>query len=379
MKNDLIMNSSLSCCKIVFLLLTLFLIYGCGGGGDDSPFKASDGEYSIESDNDAGGYFEVIDNKIYNLRFWMTRPSTDENCAVITGQSLTRPGESDPFMEFVSPVNTDPIQEIKYFDPIKIDEDGKILVEEYLFYSTSEICDQLLTISGGFQDADYIEGTWQYTIEGNSTSGTWFAKLLITDSGSEPVSLPEASIIIDGDSSDWQGIQPIITDIEGDENPGSDFDGTDLKALYLARDDKFLYHMITLYDADPPVSRDLVYVVSYDKYPIVGGGSVPGDQFSSVYLNPPSDGNIVVNVGERFSSADGSDTSNQFGSDYAAVGDKFIEYKIPLENMKSIDGTYIDLYSHMLDTDDDGFLLYKISDIMDNLVQVADFSGGYIE
>ena len=49
---------------------------------------------------------------------------------------------------------------------------------------------------------------------------------------------------------DWNDIEPAYID---DVNDGSnaDYDGTDLHKLYLAKDDTFLYIMMTLYDGAP--------------------------------------------------------------------------------------------------------------------------------
>lgn len=370
MKIDLIIGSICSCSKIIVIsLLAMILISGCGDDGD-SPFKASDGEYGIGDDNDTGGYLEVIDNNIYNLRLSMSNPPTDDSCLTITGGSVTRPGESEPFMEFVAPIITGSIQEIIYFGPIEIDGDGKFIVEESIS-ATPPLCGQAFTISGTFQDRDHIVGRWIYTIAEESTSGTWGAELYVAHSYLEPILLPTVSIVIDGDRSDWQGIQPIISDKEDDENPDADFDGTDLKALYLARDNEFLYHMITLHDDDPPVDRNLVYSINYNKYPGNSGDSVPGDQASAVFLSYPPDGDMVVDFG------DDSNGIYRYSPDYAAIGNKFLEYKIPLEDMKSIHDKFPNIYAHMLEVDDDGLLIYQVSDDIVGTTGIIDSGGGY--
>ena len=222
-------------------------------------------------------------------------------------------------------------------------------------------------------------GTWEYSIAGESTTGSWWADLMSVESGMEPIAIPTASIIIDGDRSDWQGIQAMVSDEEGDEDPDADFVGTDLNAFYMARDDEYLYHMITLHDGDPPSYRNLVFSISYDKYPNINGGSVPGDQFSAVFLSNPPTGNMVVDLGERTFSAEGSKTNGRYSSNYVSIGNNFIEYRLPLEDMQSIDGKYTDIIVHMLDKDADGLLIYKISDEMDGMARIADSGGGYKE
>jgi len=202
---------------------------------------------------------------------------------------------------------------------------------------------------------------------------------LITKSPSSSISIPTASILIDGDRDDWQGIQPLVSDYEGDEDPDADFVGTDLNAFYMARDGEFLYHMITLHDGNPPTDGSLVFSISYDKYPAINGGSVPGDQFSTVDLSNSIEGNMEVGLGERAFNSEGFNAIGQYSSDYVAIGDKFIEYKIPLADMKSIDGKFTDLYVHMVDRDDDDLLIYTISDEMDSMARIADLGGGYNE
>jgi len=365
--------------SVAIFFTTLFLI-GCGGGNGDSDFIAEDGDYSGGSDDISGSgiNFQVIDNKICNLRITMPYPPTDGSCITITGASITRPGGSEPFMEFVEPVYLDTLQEILYFDPVEIDGDGEFVITETIDFAEI-FCSLSFTIAGSFQDENLVVGTWLYTVAGETTSGSWFAELMLTDSDFEPISISIASILIDGNRDDWQGIQPFVSDDEGDEDPDADFVGTDLNAFYMARDDEFLYHMITLHDGNPPTEGNLIFSISYDKYPYLNGGSVPGDQFSTVNLNYPPDGNMVVILSERSFDSDGSNGISQYNSHYAAIGDKFIEYKIPLADMKSIDGKYTDLYVHMVDRGDDNLLIYTISDEMDSMARIADKGGGYNE
>ncbi len=49
--------------------------------------------------------------------------------------------------------------------------------------------------------------------------------------------IPSANIIVDGYSSDWNGIEPFINDAQGDACK----EGMDIKACYLAKDQNFLY------------------------------------------------------------------------------------------------------------------------------------------
>lgn len=57
----------------------------------------------------------------------------------------------------------------------------------------------------------------------------------------------EAPISVDGDASDWQGIEPLVTDSEGDA-PSKD---KDMKALYATNDGEYLYFMVEFYGENP--------------------------------------------------------------------------------------------------------------------------------
>jgi hypothetical protein len=57
--------------------------------------------------------------------------------------------------------------------------------------------------------------------------------------------IPTATIKIDGKFEDWQNIPPALTD--GQENVGS----MDIERVYLARDSKYIYTRVDLYDRTP--------------------------------------------------------------------------------------------------------------------------------
>lgn len=56
----------------------------------------------------------------------------------------------------------------------------------------------------------------------------------------------EKQITVDGFSDDWVGIEPVHTDPEGDMEFASD-PGSDIKAIYSVKDEKYLYIMIEFY------------------------------------------------------------------------------------------------------------------------------------
>jgi hypothetical protein len=68
--------------------------------------------------------------------------------------------------------------------------------------------------------------------------------------------VPERTITINGDYSDWQGLPPAFVDAKGDCN--REFPGLDIKEIYLAKDLKNLYVRFVLFDegfpAYPPVN-----------------------------------------------------------------------------------------------------------------------------
>jgi hypothetical protein len=74
--------------------------------------------------------------------------------------------------------------------------------------------------------------------------------VIFTSEGSVTVTRSEVSkppISVDGDASDWQGIDPVVTD-PGKDAPSKD---EDLKALYVTNDDEYLYLMLEFYGQNP--------------------------------------------------------------------------------------------------------------------------------
>jgi len=69
----------------------------------------------------------------------------------------------------------------------------------------------------------------------------------------------EGKILVDGDASDWQGVEPLAIDPEGDA-PSKD---EDMKAFYATNDSEYLYFLIEFYSDTPrsvcefPIDTDL--------------------------------------------------------------------------------------------------------------------------
>jgi formylglycine-generating enzyme required for sulfatase activity/serine/threonine protein kinase len=68
----------------------------------------------------------------------------------------------------------------------------------------------------------------------------------------------QPKIVIDGDPQDWTGIEPIMTDPEGDST--KNVQGSDLKSLYAFKDNNFLYLMVEVYD-NPNATKERVQYV----------------------------------------------------------------------------------------------------------------------
>ncbi|MCD6318663.1 carboxypeptidase regulatory-like domain-containing protein, partial [Candidatus Aerophobetes bacterium] len=70
-----------------------------------------------------------------------------------------------------------------------------------------------------------------------------------------------ASITVDGDPNDWKGINPVVSDPQGDSSGKKS--GTDVKAIYVAKDDTYLYFMMSLWDG-PTNSDKVEYRYKFD-------------------------------------------------------------------------------------------------------------------
>jgi len=105
------------------------------------------------------------------------------------------------------------------------------------------------TIAGG-------EGNWPLAV-GNQ----WYYELEETF----PVyNAPFATISIDGDPSDWSSFDPAVEDPEGDDP--SVYDGVDIKELYIAHDDDYLYMMISFWDGGPTIEWGASRTDAYHLY-----------------------------------------------------------------------------------------------------------------
>ncbi len=171
--------------------------------------------------------------------------------------------------------------------------------------------------------------------------------------------IPTASIIIDGAINDWENIEPIFVDEIDDEAPQANFEGTDIHEFYLAKDDTYLYVMITMYDGAPKTDVQTQYGfqadLSSEQY------DSPGD-----HLAKASSINGVWYAGVHVRSSDGGRDIASYPSEYVGIGTNFIEWKVLLSDMGSINGRFVRVYIHVLEDE------YPISDEIYTTIQLID-------
>ena len=154
--------------------------------------------------------------------------------------------------------------------------------------------------------------------------------LLITLSATAEVTpsvlmVPFASIQIDGDFSDWQGIEPVYVDPAGDSL--STTPGTDFTNFYLARDSDYLYLRFDFANGLPQVGTDLVdYGINIDLPP--SGPMSPGDcrVFWDPQHNPASK---IIILQYLF----GDNAPPIVSYDEAALANSSIEMRVPLNTI----------------------------------------------
>jgi len=150
--------------------------------------------------------------------------------------------------------------------------------------------------------------------------------------------IPLATISIDGDRNDWAGIQPAFVDEVGDEDPDADFAGADISELYLSKDNAYYYFMIRLFDGSPLENMLYVFWARQSQFTV----GTPGDLYTHFNL---SNGDPQINVHEV-------DEQGQYvhvafySQDYGAAGLDFVEWRVPVEDIESLNDKYIRVYTH---------------------------------
>ena len=100
---------------------------------------------------------------------------------------------------------------------------------------------------------------WKQTrrVDDGSDESTWYSWIRQDVSGGvmgafgydpffEEIIIPTATITVDGDPGDWTGIDPLVSDPQGDDSP--DYTGDDIRALYAAQDAEHLYLRMDLWE-----------------------------------------------------------------------------------------------------------------------------------
>lgn len=160
--------------------------------------------------------------------------------------------------------------------------------------------------------------SWQ---KNNRFEPVWADKL-------RTVEIPFRRITIDGIDTDWAGISPIVKDPAGDDNPiYSTVPGTDLANVYMARDDTYLYFMMTMHDGGPLQDPSTIYAVEFQQY--LNQLHTPGDLIASVSYIP--DAGWAVTLGVR---GPGGLLALFYPPDYVGIGTGMLEWKVPITSMQ---------------------------------------------
>ncbi|OGA03760.1 MAG: hypothetical protein A3H35_13370 [Betaproteobacteria bacterium RIFCSPLOWO2_02_FULL_62_17] len=154
--------------------------------------------------------------------------------------------------------------------------------------------------------------------------------------GGSSLSIPSATITLDGQATDWSAINALATDVQGDMvagYTGSTLSGSDIKALYAAKDSQYLYLRLDLWDTFntqfgnwPAPNRG-----SYRFSIVTNSTSVPSLSLGVAY------GVSGPEVGQWSLGYNGAGTfpgmTADTGYQYVAVNAGVLELKIPLASM----------------------------------------------
>jgi hypothetical protein len=168
--------------------------------------------------------------------------------------------------------------------------------------------------------------------------GIAFTAILLLWSGASWADYPV--INIDGDISDWTGLQPAFVDEVDDENPNADFEGTDIKELYLARDGTYLYIMVKLHDGNPKSDVATQYIFETIQ---VGCAVQPGDRLAVAHSYNP---NFWLAFSYERAEGGGSVIAN-YDDSYVGTGPNCLEWKVPLSDIGDLSNRYIRVYIHV--------------------------------
>ena len=153
-----------------------------------------------------------------------------------------------------------------------------------------------------------------------------------SDSDVDDFIIPVAAISVDGSNADWAGIQPLQTDsTQEDDFP---IPGTDIENLYMAKDGQFLYLAMALANGSP---------VQEDGYQYAFGLGIDTINIEAAYYGY-SDTPWQLRISGH--SPGGGYYSTDYGAEYVASGDGFVEWKVPLADIPGgLAGRYITRYN----------------------------------
>ena len=152
-----------------------------------------------------------------------------------------------------------------------------------------------------------------------------------------------AGISITGTTvADWNGITPVFTDQTGDGDP--DHLGSDLKDLYLAKDDQFLYVRMTLADG-PPNTNSMNYWVQFRKT----AEEYRGGRYTEAHFDPGAS-QWCIDVVEWDYNGNLLEHYAQLGDAQAVVSDNNydLEWRVPLNEIGPLSGRFLTTAIHWI-------------------------------
>lgn len=153
--------------------------------------------------------------------------------------------------------------------------------------------------------------------------------------------VPTATITIDGNTADWQGIPAAITDQIGD---GSELSGSDIESLHLAQDEENVYALITLANGAPDPT--LYYGIQFSR----NYYSDEGDRFIHIKMSIPA-----CSVEERF---DTSGYHNFVANGVIASNNNYIEVSVPLDQLNPPSRSFCNAWSDVNETLDSTYRFF---------------------
>lgn len=133
-----------------------------------------------------------------------------------------------------------------------------------------------------------------------------------------------AAITLDGNPADWTLINPVYMDALHDQSPPNGHAGTDVRMVKISRDSQYIYVAFYLHDANP-AADGTVYLAEFQQY--FNQYHTPGDTFVSASYS----GGWQVTVEHRENLGA---PSSEYGAAYVGVGTKFIEFKVPIQDIE---------------------------------------------